>query len=78
MCMYRDTSEKWGLSYTNPEKWGQSYTFAVKRGLIIYLAALKNGAIWHARPYYAIYGKKRGKRKVQGVPQSQTAALPTP
>ena len=26
MCMYRDTSEKWGLSFTYPEKLGQSYT----------------------------------------------------
>ena len=25
-----------------------------------------------------IYKKKKGKRKVQGVPQSQTAALPRP
>ena len=57
MCMHRDTSEKWGLSYTNPEKWGQSYTFCWKKGPIIYLAALKKGAIRHAHPYYAIYRK---------------------
>ena len=55
MCMYQDTSEKWGLSYTNPEKWGQS--FAEKKGLIIYSATLKKGAILHAQPYYAIYRK---------------------
>ena len=49
--MHRDTSEKLGLSYTNPEKWGQSYNFAwKKRGLIIYLTALKKGAIRHAHP----------------------------
>ena len=29
--------------------------FVDKRGLIIYLAALKKGAIRHAQPYYAIY-----------------------
>ena len=25
-----------------------------------------------------VWGKKKGERKVQGVPQSQTAALPRP
>ena len=52
MCMYPDTSEKWGLSYTNPEKCGQSYTFCWKKGLLIYLAGLKKGAIRHAHPNY--------------------------
>ena len=31
--------------------------FVEKRGPIIYLAALKKGAIRHANPYYAIYRK---------------------
>ena len=31
--------------------------FVEKRGPIIYLTALKKGAIWHAHPYYAIYRK---------------------
>ena len=31
--------------------------FVEKRGSIIYLAALKKGAIRHAHPYYAIYRK---------------------
>ena len=31
--------------------------FVEKRGPVIYLAALKKGAIWHAHPYYAIYRK---------------------
>ena len=31
--------------------------FVEKRGPIIYLAVLKNGAIRHAHPYYAIYRK---------------------
>ena len=28
--------------------------------------------------FYSVYWWKKGKRKVQGVPQSQTAALPRP
>ena len=39
------------------KKSGHSYTFCWKRGPIIYLAALKKGAIRHAHPYYAIYRK---------------------
>ena len=31
--------------------------FVEKRGPIIYLAALKKGAIRHAHPYYAVYRK---------------------
>ena len=52
--------EKWGLSYTNQEKFGQSYTFCTfcwKKGLVIYLAALKKWAIRHAHPYYVTYRK---------------------
>ena len=54
MCMYRDTSEKWGLSYTNPDKWGQSYTFAWKKGANHILGSAEKG---DAHPYYAIYRK---------------------
>ena len=36
--------------------------FVEKRGLIIYLAALKKGAIRHAHPYYAIYRKLPPRR----------------
>ena len=43
MCMYRDTSEKCGLSYTNPEKMGSVIYFLLKKGLVIYFAALKKG-----------------------------------
>ena len=52
-------SEKWGLSHRNPEKIDRAIhiLFVEKRGPIIYLAALKKGAIWHAHPYYAIYRK---------------------
>ena len=60
MCIYQvytRLSEKWGLSHRNPEKSGHSYTFNWKKGPIIYLAALKNGAIRQAHPYYAIYRK---------------------
>ena len=49
-------SEKWGLSPKTQEKSGY-ILFVVKRGLIIYLTALKKGAIRHAHPYYAIYRK---------------------
>ena len=49
-------SEKLGFSHTQ-EKSGQSYTFCWKKGLIMYLAALKKGAIRHAHTYSAIYRK---------------------
>ena len=32
MCMYWDTSEKWGLSYIHPEKWVYHILFTEKRG----------------------------------------------
>ena len=44
--------KKWDHSYTNGEELGQSYTFSQKRGLIVYLAALKKGAIRAANPHY--------------------------
>ena len=47
--------KKWGHSYTNQEKMGHSYSFLVKRGLNVYLAALKKGAIRAAHPYHVIY-----------------------
>ena len=40
-----------------PTKKNRVSHFVEKRGLIIYLAALKKGAIRHAHPYYAIYRK---------------------
>ena len=40
--------------YINDEKLGPSYTFR-KRGLIVYQAALKKGAIRAAHPYYIVY-----------------------
>ena len=56
ICAYTRMSEKWDLSHSNPEKSYHSYIFLLKkRGPIIYLAALKKGAIRHACPYYAIY-----------------------
>ena len=33
---------------------------------------------WNASPKSVVCLPKKGKRKVQGVPQSQTAALPRP
>ena len=50
-------SEKWGFSHTNQENRVGHIPFVGKRGLIIYLAALKKGAVRHAHPYYAIYRK---------------------
>ena len=56
ICVYTKLSEKWGLSHRNPEKIGSFILlFIEKRGPVIYLAALKKGAIRHAHPYYAIY-----------------------
>ena len=53
--LYRDV-RKWGHSYTNQEKMGQSYTVSLeKKGLIVYLEALKKGAIRAAHPYHVIY-----------------------
>ena len=37
------------------KNWAIHILFVEKRGPIIYLAALKKGAIQHAHPYYAIY-----------------------
>ena len=37
------------------QKLGHSFTFFFKKGVIIYLAALKKGALRHAHPFYAIY-----------------------
>ena len=39
------------------KNWVSDILFVEKRGPIIYLAALKKGAIRHAHPYYAIYRK---------------------
>ena len=39
------------------KKWVSHILFVEKRGLIIYLAALKKGAIRHTHPHYAIYRK---------------------
>ena len=44
--------------------------FVEKRGPIIYLAALRKGAIRHAHPYYAIY------RKLPPPPPPPEAAAP--
>ena len=58
MCIYQDVRKKWGLSHRNPPKnRAIRILFVEKRGPIIYLAALKKGAIRDAQPYYAIYRK---------------------
>ena len=52
MCIYQDV-RKIGIQKNR----AIHILFVEKRGPIIYLAALKKGAIRHAHPYYAIYRK---------------------
>ena len=49
--------KSWAFHILIQKELGQPYTFLLKKGLIIYLAALKKGAIRHAHPYYGIYRK---------------------
>ena len=44
---------------------------------VVPVLVLLLGALWFILRGDLLY-KKKGKRKVQGVPQSQTAALPRP
>ena len=58
ISVYTGKSEKVGPLIYQTRKIGPvMYLSVAKRGLIIYLAALKKGAIRHAHPYYAIYRK---------------------
>ena len=64
---YSRMSEKWGLSNRNQEKIGSFVYFLLKkRRPIIYLAVLKEGAIRHAHPYYAIYTERLILQNVRG------------
>ena len=57
MCIYQDIRKMGPFTYES-KKIGPFISFFVeKRGPIIYLAALKKGAIRHAHPYYVIYRK---------------------
>ena len=57
-CTHIPGCQKSGAFYIQIKKnWISHIFFVEKRGLIIYLAALKKGAIRHAHPYYAIYRK---------------------
>ena len=50
--------QKNGTFHTGIQKnWAIHILFVEKKGPVIYLAALKKGAIRHAHPYYAIYRK---------------------
>ena len=50
--------QKNGTFHTRIQKnWANHILFVEKRGSIIYLAALKKGAIRHAHQYYVIYRK---------------------
>ena len=56
--MHLPGSQKSGAFHIRMQKNRVSHTlFVEKRRLIIYLAPLKKGAIWHAHPYYVIYRK---------------------
>ena len=56
-CYHLDEPILWKVEHFiyQSRKIRSIYTFCWNRGLIIYLAALKKGAIRHAHPYYAIY-----------------------
>ena len=43
------------IHLTMMKNWVSHILFPRKRGLIVYLAALKKGAIHAAHPYYVIY-----------------------
>ena len=57
MCIYRDFRKSGAFHIRIKKNWVSHILFVEKRGPIIYLAALKKGAIRHAHPYYAIYRK---------------------
>ena len=50
-------SEYWIIHITMTKNWVSHILFLRKRGLIVYLAALKKGPIRAAHPYYVIYRK---------------------
>ena len=51
MIIFTQGCQKTGISYINDEQTGS----VIYWGLIIFLAALKMGAIRHAHAYYVIY-----------------------
>ena len=55
MCIYRDVRKSGAFHIPIKKNWASHVLFVEKRGPIIYLAALKKGAIRHAHPYYGIY-----------------------
>ena len=57
MCIYRDVRKSGAFHIPIKKNWVSHILFVEKRGPIIYLAALKKGAIRHAHPYYDIYRK---------------------
>ena len=48
-------SENGNIHITMMKNWVSHIPFLRKRGLIVYLAELKKGAIRAAHPYYVIY-----------------------
>ena len=57
MRIYQDVGKVGLFTYKSRKKKARQILFVEKRGPIIYLAALKMGAIRHAHPYYVIDGK---------------------
>ena len=55
MCIYWDVRIVEPFTYESRKIGSVIYFLLKKMGLIIYLAALKKGAIWHTHPYYTIY-----------------------
>ena len=81
---YTEMSEKGGggggggeASTYQSRKTGQSYTFCWKKVANHIPGCAEKGG-HSARTAALCHIKEKGKRKVQGVPQSQTAALPRP
>ena len=77
MCIYQDVRKNGAFHIGIQKNRAIHILFVEKRGPIIYLAALKKGAIRHAHPYYAIYRKlppevqtrREGSRNRQSRPK---------
>ena len=70
------------FTYESRKNRASHILFVEKRGLIIYLAALKKGGggwgIRHAHPYYAIYRKLPHELHTNNADSEQTAWMSEP
>ena len=55
MCIYTGMSENGAIHIPIKKNGSVIYSFLGKKGLIVYLEALKKGAIRAAHPYHVIY-----------------------